>query len=447
MSSYAELLMGSLSLGSTRNDIDSGLIWLFRPSDKRVERINWRDRGRLSQHVSEEYLNDYNENNQFTLIQYKCTAAVARDRLEIKGFTLDVAKARFQASLQSHIRKLREFSVRTDVFENRIQLLESLTLKDWLTAFARIREQGLTAESLDEIPSAESQLPLLRYMLSESRDYFGYPGFDFRHFVRLIIEVVPLHEEIIYDLSDLVGGGWVDDADDLITLAESLIDEDFLLAHRVIVLTEGDTDKRFLQRSLNLLYPHLADYFHFFDFTGKKVAGGAGELANLVRAFAAADVRHRILALFDNDTGAESSLSNLDISQLPKNIVVRQYPYTRLAQNYPTIGPSGSACMDVNGLAGSLELYLGEDVLRSTGQDLSPVQWRGYDHKLCRYHGEVLNKDRIQEEFERKLNRCEAHPEDIDAYDWEGIKAIINVMLTAFQEVDVERIFSGAIYE
>ena len=122
--------------------------------------------------------------------------------------------------------------------------MESLTLEDWLTAFARIREQGLTAESLDEIPSAESQLPLLRYMLSESRDYFGYPGFDFRHFVRLIIEVVPLHEEIIYDLSDLVGGGWVDDADDLITLAESLIDEDFLLAHRVIVLTEGDTDKR-----------------------------------------------------------------------------------------------------------------------------------------------------------------------------------------------------------
>ena len=30
-----------------------------------------------------------------------------------------------------------------------------------------------------------------------------------------------------------------------------------------------------------------------------------GQLANLVRAFAAADVQHRILALFDNDTAAK----------------------------------------------------------------------------------------------------------------------------------------------
>lgn len=29
MSSYARLTLGSLHLGSTRNDIDPGLIWLF----------------------------------------------------------------------------------------------------------------------------------------------------------------------------------------------------------------------------------------------------------------------------------------------------------------------------------------------------------------------------------------------------------------------------------
>ena len=71
-------------------------------------------------------------------------------------------------------------------------------------------------------------------------------------------------------------GGWVNEDDDLVFQAESQIHTDLQLAHGVIILTEGDTDKRILERSLKLLYPHLADYFHFFDFTGKsRRVGGA----------------------------------------------------------------------------------------------------------------------------------------------------------------------------
>ena len=176
-------------------------------------------------------------------------------------------------------------------------------------------------------------------------------------------------------------GGWVNEDDDLVFQAESQIHTDLQLAHRVIILTEGDTDKRILERSLKLLgafaqvlYPHLADYFHFFDFTGKKVGGGVGQLANLVRAFAAADVQHRILALFDNDTAAKAALSNLLLDSLPKNISVRRYPDIALAQDYPTVGPSGETTMDINGLAGSIELYLGQDVLVDAAGVLSPVQ-------------------------------------------------------------------------
>ena len=130
-------------------------------------------------------------------------------------------------------------------------------------------------------------------------------------------------------------------------MAEKWINEDFLLSQRIIVLTEGDTDKLVLERGLNLLYPHLSEYFHFFDFTGNRLGGGAGELANLVRAFAAADVRHRIIALFDNDTGVRSALSNLSLDSIPENIAVRHYPDIVLADNYPTLGPSGNSLMNV----------------------------------------------------------------------------------------------------
>ena len=225
------------------------------------------------------------------------------------------------------------------------------------------------------------------------------------------------------------------------------MDEDFLLYHRVIVLTEGDYDRRTLERSLGLLYPHLAEYFHFFDFNGRRVGGGVGELANLVRAFAAADVRHRILALFDNDTAARAALSNLDLDSLPSNITVHHYPNHSLACDYPTLGPSGKARMDVNGLAGSIELYLGRDVLMDEDGALSPVQWTGYDRKIGAYQGEILDKQKVHGRFAAKLACCETDPEQINCYDWEGIRAILDTMRTAFHHTDAQAILSGAVDE
>ena len=450
MSSYARLMLGFLQLGVTRNEIDPGLIWLFRPSDKHVERIDWRNRELLAKYIREESLDEYDEDNEFTLVEYRCTVSVARDRLDIKGFTYDVARSSFQAGLQDNIERLRKFSTRTTVFDERLHLLESLTFPDWIAAFTRIREEGLTAESLGDLSPSDTQLPLISYMLSQSRDYFGFPGFDFRHFVRLIVDYVSPDEQIVYELSDLVEGGWVDETDDLVAAAESLMNEDFLLSHRVIILTEGETDKRFLERSLRLLYPHLSDYFHFFEFTGAKNSrsgGGVGELAKLVRAFVAADVRHRILALFDNDTAAKSSLTNLAVDALPRNISIRHYPELELANYYPTLGPTGKELMNVNGLAGSLELYLGVDVLRNSDGEFPPVQWSGLDQKMGAYQGAVLEKRRIHRDFENKLRLCESSPELVDSHDWEGLRAIINVILTAFHEVDAEAILTGEIHE
>lgn len=211
----------------------------------------------------------------------------------------------------------------------------------------------------------------------------------------------------------------------------------------MIILTEGGTDREFLERSLRLLYPHLVDYFHFFDFTGRNLGGGVGQLANLVRAFAAADVRHRVLALFDNDTAARAALSILDMESLPSNIAVRRYPSLTLARDYPTLGPSGKACMDVNGLAGSLELYLGKDALRNEGGELSPVQWTGYDRGVRAYQGAILDKQKVLDRFSEKLACCEACPSRISQYDWEGIEAIIDTMRCAFHQVDMRAILSS----
>ena len=453
MSGYAKLTLGSLELESTRNDVDPGLIWIFRPSDKHTVRFDRRDRRELARYVEEDLIDEYDENNPFTSVEYRCTAAAARDRLDLKGFTYEVAEAIFLRELEGDIQeyegRIRDerFSRIHDVFADRLRVLRELTVRNWSEALVRIKDEELTRERLDGLSPDDTQLPLLRYMFESSSGFYGLPGFDSLYAVRIALETASPQDPLTYDLSDLIAGGWVDEADDLVGMAEDIMNEDFLLSQRVIVLTEGDTDRRILERSLKLLYPHLSEYFHFFDFNLGKVGGGAGELSNLVKAFAAADVRHRVLALFDNDTAAKAALSNLNTDSLPSNIAVRHYPSLSLAKGYPTLGPSGQASMDVNGLAGSLELYLGQDVLKDDEGRFPPVQWTGYDRKILAYQGAILDKKGVLDRFMEKLGRCESRPEQIKGYDWEGIRAIIDTMRRAFHSIDTQAILSGAIYE
>ena len=457
MSSYAKLSLGSLELGTTRNEIDPGLMWIYRPSDKRIERIDRRQRRRLARYVEEDFIDEFDESNPFTIVEYSCTVAVARDRMDLKGFTYEVAEETFKRELDAEIQRyegyLRDgrFTQVSRAYEEKLALLRSLSIEDWREALARIRDEQLTRGTVGEMPIDDPQLPLLRHMLEDASEFYGFPGDDHRHVVRIALECASPEERLTYDLSDLVTGGWEsaseDEIDHIVAAAEGYFDEDFLLHQRVIVLTEGDYDRRTLERSLNLLYPHLAEYFHFFDFTGRRVGGGVGELANLVRAFAAADVRHRILALFDNDTAAKAALSNLDLDSLPGNIAVRHYPSLPLAEDYPTLGPSGKARMDVNGLAGSIEIYLGQDVLRDDDGVISPVQWTGYDRKMGAYQGEILDKQKVHDRFAEKLACCETDPEQINCYDWEGIRAILDKMRTAFHRTDAQAILSTAVNE
>ena len=163
--------------------------------------------------------------------------------------------------------------------------------------------------------------------------------------------------------------------------------------------------------------------------------GGAGNLANLVKAFAAAGIVNRVVAVFDNDTAAESSLASLRTVALPTNIQTRQLPSLPALSTYPTLGPTGMSLTNVNGLAASLELYLGTAQLLDEGA-LSPVQWTGYDSKLRKYQGEVLGKEQIHRRFEKKLLAASQDPGTIAAADWTGLKAVLGMIFRAFNEVD-----------
>ncbi|GIF16607.1 hypothetical protein Ate01nite_66390 [Actinoplanes teichomyceticus] len=82
--------------------------------------------------------------------------------------------------------------------------------------------------------------------------------------------------------------------------------------------------------------------------------------------------------------------------------------------------------MDVNGLAGSIELYLGADVLTYPDGGLSPVQWKGYMDKLGKYQGEIVGKRAVQKSFHEKLKRARSDREVMTMQDWSGLTQILN---------------------
>jgi len=189
---------------------------------------------------------------------------------------------------------------------------------------------------------------------------------------------------------------------------------------------------------LELLFPHLTDVIKFLDYEARP-EGGVGPLTQLVKSFAAAGVANRVVAIYDNDSAAADAMQALRRINLPTNIVATQYPALDDLREYPTLGPPTIAnpngtqqLANVNGLAGSIELYLGRDVLADeTGLPL-PVQWQSFIKGVGRYQGEVLNKQGIHKSFRAKLARCRANPKEIENSDWSGIRQILESLLQAF---------------
>lgn len=279
-------------------------------------------------------------------------------------------------------------------------------------------------------------LTLLGYMLSN--DLCGFPGPDSDAALRLTIEACGVGVELVYDVSDLVWSQYFTQDDDLVAYALGLSVEDLQSTAKIIILTEGRSDAQILSTSLDLLHPHLADYYSFLDFDAMRLTGGAGNLANLVKAFAAAGVANKVIALFDNDTAGVAALRALGAIDLPQHILPMKLPDLELLRAYPTVGPSGCVDLDVNGLAASVELYLGSDVLMDDGK-LLPIQWTGYERTLGCYQGEVLDKGPIQERFRKKLERARSGTLEPSDPEWDGLRAIFEEVFAAFHELDIGR--------
>lgn len=192
----------------------------------------------------------------------------------------------------------------------------------------------------------------------------------------------------VLDISDLAEAGWLDyELDDFITVPP-------------IILTEGITDIKTLKKALHVIYPKLESNVRFLD-TSFRPETNATAIVKMIKSFAAAGINNRILAILDNDAAASEAMASLP-RNLPNNIKVIQYPELDLMTSYPTIGPQGEINMNINGLAGSIEMYMGKDILTGNDGNLELVQWGGYMNRVKKYQGSLINKDAVGSRFKGK---------------------------------------------
>jgi hypothetical protein len=411
--SYCDLYIGNYSLYSWKNYPDVDLIkTIFRQSD--LIDVKGRRSGAVVKNAN---------------YSFEITVGELSQRMDILGYTIKRAKQAFEKAKKKIISEemwhLKQYDKEIDDdgrldymishYSSTIHFLEHLSFEKLQEGYKNIitkrvalyKREGL----IKEVKSLEDYFKSNDYEILD----FGY--LNSLGALRIILSTQTSRKKVIYNLTEILLNGYI---------SRNFIDWNTI--DKIIVLTEGSTDAFFLKESLNLLYPHLSDAYYFMDFHEMKNPGGAGQLVNIIKAFAGSGIRNKIVAIFDNDTGAREALLQLKDVHLPENIVVMKYPKLKFATKYPTHGPTGLTYLDINGLACSIELYLGRDVISNKRK--YPMQWKGFSVKTKTYQGEVLNKEEIQKLFIQKLKTAK---QGITNADWSGIDLILQQIFLAFQ--------------
>ncbi len=333
-----------------------------------------------------------------------------RDRLQLHGFTAQRAMQELTEAVRAWHES--EPDPGEDIFDVGVPVLDAPGILAGLRHYVNSTD-----------PLAEDLLPEgVRWRL------------DPRTVLRLALDLTDdTRSPVRYNLDELVSRGFLERGT-LIT-NRSREERRARLARDapLIVLTEGSSDSRLLKLAVSVTHPHLTEFLRFMDFS-KGTKRSVGALADLVRSFIDAGIANRVVAIADNDTAAYDALRKLKCDA-PESYRILHYPDLPLLVDYPTLGPQSDSPvrMNVNRKAGSLEMYLGKDLLTVNGE-LVPVQWTGYIEGQKSYQGAIFprHKKRIQEEFELKVAAAIQDPAVQATHDWSGVTAIVETILTAF---------------
>lgn len=363
MGSYANLSVKNEGILYWKNGLNSFIRKLFTKDD--FLDLTGNDAIRASQELGLNYSEDYFEVAH--LVVGVSNVKTIRQRLLVCGFNLEYAEKRFAGVIET----IKTFFDETDD-----------TMKEF---YCRNLKRIKHTFDLSRIPK--------KIEYDDWDDFYNYAD-DWTLFLSYIYNRnLQDEDKVILDLTDLIDGGWLDGDSDF-SQKDFVLLKDVIISDLPIILTEGVTDRNILSKAFKIFYPRLTHCIKFLnqDF---KPEGGATNILKMARSFASAGISNRILVVLDNDSAAISAMKVFG-EHYPSNIRVTTYPYNANLEKYPTIGPQGETQMNINGLAGSIEMYAGKEALTDIGGTIEKIQWTGYIENIKQYQGSLINKTVVQ---------------------------------------------------
>lgn len=290
---------------------------------------------------------------------YRITAKDALLHLSILGYSsqdaqrgFDNSKSIFDANFESVFR---------DVPEDK-ELLLALKQLDFSTWQASIKHtwNEVIAHKVEysNIEARDNPVVWLAQTFEVAADY----GLQIEWLSILAIVLEDSPEDWFVDLHVIINKSCLD-CKDIAECKQALERDLFKFDQKTIIMTEGTTDVTCLQKYISRFYPRVLKYYYFMDFEIAGSQGSTSFLTHYLKAFIGAGITNKIIALYDNDTAGNAEIQMLHNLDIPNNIRVFKLPNIEIANDYPTIGPTGMMNYNINGSAVSIEMFLGRKAI------------------------------------------------------------------------------------
>jgi hypothetical protein len=333
-----------------------------------------------------------------------------RDRLELMGYTL-----RSVEHLYAQLHRLHDVSGAPIPFR---------TLRNALSKVDVTKVSGNYSEDYDPGEFVRKEI-LKRLGLESERHSFYQDGLRPDHWeidlllenfgangaLRLLAENPVNHDlDVTWDFAPLVDSGWASR-------------DDFMPGPKpercFLIVTEGSSDAKILQKALKLLRPHIADFFRFVDMEEGYPFAGTGNLYRFTQGLVSIGLLNNTVLLYDNDAEGVAKWRDTLQLTLPVNMRAMKLPDLNDFKKFMTVGPSGRRRANINKQAAAIECYLD---LTQPGLPEPVVRWGPFNKAEEAYHGELEHKGQYMKEF-LQLRGAGSH------YDFSKIENVLDAVV------------------
>ncbi len=411
MGSYTELTIDEYPVLSSKSYV-SEIRYIFCESDKKIFNRSIKDRNSI-------VLGNINDEDLEIAYEYQTTVKIAIERLEIMGYSLNKTLLDFTASKDELVREWTDFLEFPDthsmneIYTEKIKLLQSSNFNDFVKSFIELRTKKVPNYETDKNYNLTS---LSKYLI-DGGWFLNFPSSDYYFYYRAFLESCDKHALVIQDITEVVNAGYYKPDEEVIN--NSMENEE-----KITILAEGISDINIISKSMSLLYPQFFNFFNFKDFNISNASGSANQLTLEIKNLIAINHKGKVIALFDNDGEGLTQVKILKKINIPENFVILMYPNLPLLENYPT---SNNKFENVNGVAGSIEMYLGKDILKEK-KEFIPIQLSV--QKIPQ--GKLNSKTNLQKNYFKKIIKCQKEVSCINDYDWSEMKLLLNEIFYAF---------------